>query len=78
MSDIYDPDRCPLCGEDNHCGMRAGSKTCWCYSAKLLPGVIERLPPEAQHVACLCEKCATGRSDPQSIADKIETLLRGR
>lgn len=55
MTELVDPDHCPLCGDENHCGMRAGSKTCWCFSANLVPGVLDRVPPEAQRVACCCE-----------------------
>ena len=76
--EIADPDRCPLCGEENQCGMRAGSRTCWCFSAKIVPSVLERVPAEARSVACLCERCATGRTDPQRVTDTIEMLLRGR
>lgn len=78
MTELVDPDHCPLCGDENHCGMRAGSKTCWCFSAKLVPGVLDRVPPEAQRVACCCERCATGRSNTQCITERIEMLLRGR
>ncbi|NOT73237.1 MAG: cysteine-rich CWC family protein [Hyphomicrobium sp.] len=73
-----DPDCCPLCGQENGCGMRAGSKTCWCFSERLLPGILERVPSEARHVACLCKSCATGRTDLQDVALRIEKLLAGR
>ncbi len=78
MVEGVDPDRCPLCGNENECGLRAGSKTCWCFSEKLLPGVLDSIPPEAQRAACLCKKCATGRDDLAGVSKAVEKQLPNR
>jgi uncharacterized protein (TIGR00290 family) len=52
------PTRCPLCGGDNACAMTAGEPTCWCFSDRIPPAVLERIPPYARDVACICETCA--------------------
>ncbi len=58
-----DPARCPLCGEENRCGVAAGSSSCWCFEAPPVPGeVLARVPAEAQGVACVCQRCARGKS----------------
>ena len=59
MSDDVDPVRCPLCGDDNACGMAAGASACWCFTATIPPEVLARVPEPAQRRACICEACAT-------------------
>lgn len=54
-----DPSRCPLCGEPNRCAMLKGEADCWCRRVTIPREVIERIPPEAKGVACVCERCAT-------------------
>lgn len=51
------PTRCPLCGEDNHCGVANGTATCWCYTERIPRDVRERIPPYARDVVCICPKC---------------------
>jgi hypothetical protein len=53
-----DPARCPLCGEANACEIAAGRTTCWCFEAPVPAGVLARVPPAAQGVACVCRRCA--------------------
>lgn len=58
-----DPTRCPLCGGDNRCAMeleRATGQTqppCWCVDTAFPPGLLARLPPEAEGKACICAAC---------------------
>lgn len=52
------PTRCPLCGEDNLCGVANGRATCWCYTERIPADVRERIPPYARGIACICPKCA--------------------
>ncbi len=49
---------CPLCGEDNQCGVMAGRAMCWCYTERISEDVRERVPPYARDVACVCPRCA--------------------
>jgi hypothetical protein len=57
-----DPKRCPLCGDDNDCGAARGAATCWCFESKVPAEVLERVPAAAKGVACVCERCASGRN----------------
>lgn len=57
--DAVDPSRCPLCGDENDCGMVKGKATCWCYSVTILPEVLDRVPVEARGIACVCRACAS-------------------
>ncbi|HEX6275837.1 MAG TPA: cysteine-rich CWC family protein [Polyangiaceae bacterium] len=59
-----DPQRCPLCGGPNACGMSSGAGTCWCSSAKIPAEVLERVPPEARDQICVCAACASGERRP--------------
>jgi hypothetical protein len=61
MSAAENPERCPLCGDQNACGMAAGEGSCWCFSTKIPADVLERVPAEARDKVCVCEACATGR-----------------
>jgi hypothetical protein len=73
-----DPSRCPLCAQDNRCGMVADASTCWCFTTNVARAVLALLPPEAEGVACVCQACASGKEQPDAISSKIEALLRGR
>ncbi|HUL76591.1 MAG TPA: cysteine-rich CWC family protein [Vicinamibacteria bacterium] len=55
-----DPCRCPLCGEDNDCGMAKGKATCWCFFVTIPRDVLDRVPAEAKGIACVCRACAIG------------------
>lgn len=54
---VPSPTVCPLCGRGNACGMAAGQSTCWCMQVQIPPALLERLPPEARGVACVCADC---------------------
>jgi hypothetical protein len=56
--EIIDPQRCPLCGKENQCGMVAGKGTCWCFTDSIPEHVMERVPERARDLACVCERCA--------------------
>ena len=64
-SNDVDPARCPLCSGENGCGMVAGNASCWCFSAQIPAEVLARIPPAAQGVACICESCASGATEPK-------------
>lgn len=61
MNAEIDPHRCPICGNANDCAMARFEATCWCLEIVMAPGVLERIPPEAQGTACVCRSCALGR-----------------
>ena len=56
MSELK-PDRCPICGGPNDCGMAAGKSECWCASVKISAGALEKVPEGAKGKVCVCRKC---------------------
>jgi hypothetical protein len=56
--DKIDPSICPVCGEQNACGMSQGKSECWCTNVKIAPEALARVPRAAQNLACLCTRCA--------------------
>jgi hypothetical protein len=77
-SEAVDPSRCPLCGEDNTCGMAAGAGTCWCFATSVPGEVLERVPPALRGIACVCEACASGRRSPAEAQAMLDRLTRQR
>nr|WP_239618554.1 cysteine-rich CWC family protein [Cohnella mopanensis] len=53
------PSRCPLCGEDNHCGNLAGLPhgACWCSQIEFPREILKRIPDEQRGKACVCRAC---------------------
>jgi hypothetical protein len=44
--------------------MFKGSSMCWCFFEERAPAqVLERVPLDAQGVACICRACATAKPD---------------
>ena len=62
-----DPTHCPLCGQPNGCAMEAERATgqpqppCWCTQVVFDAQVLDRVPTEARHRACVCAACAAPR-----------------
>lgn len=54
-----DRSRCPLCGGENDCTAAKGEghSVCWCMSAKIPRGLLERIPQEMRGRACVCRRC---------------------
>lgn len=54
---------CPLCGNDNLCGIKevlAGG-TCWCMNKgeRMPQELLERVPPDKRRQSCICQACYT-------------------
>jgi hypothetical protein len=60
--------RCPICGNDNACGLAAGQTTCWCFEATIPADVLDRVPPEARDRSCICPTCAAATLVPHAKA----------
>ena len=73
-----DPSRCPICGQPNQCGIVVGESTCWCFETPIPAEALEKVPPEARGVACVCKACATGRRSPEETLERLHQLLRER
>ncbi|MES2821626.1 MAG: cysteine-rich CWC family protein [Pseudomonadota bacterium] len=61
---------CPLCGRLNRCAQadpQTAHLPCWCFSQRIDPGVLERLPEAARDLSCLCPDCSRG-ADPHDPA----------
>ncbi|MEM1032869.1 MAG: cysteine-rich CWC family protein [Myxococcota bacterium] len=78
MSDgPIDPQRCPLCGDPNHCGVASGKGTCWCFArAPVSEEILSMVPGEARGVACVCARCAAKR--PSKAHRTLLKILDGR
>ncbi|MCA6062192.1 cysteine-rich CWC family protein [Thalassolituus marinus] len=63
---------CPLCGEENRCGLKQASveQTCWCFSADVsIPqALLDKVPVDQRHKACICLSCITEFKSSQSRA----------
>ncbi|HNV58201.1 MAG TPA: cysteine-rich CWC family protein [Rhodoferax sp.] len=63
-----DPRLCPLCGQSNQCANEVERETgvlqgpCWCTTATFDASLLARIPPAAQRLACVCERCASAAS----------------
>jgi hypothetical protein len=63
-----DPVLCPLCGQPNRCAMELERETgvaqgpCWCTQVEFDAGLLARVPPTAQRLACICAACARGNA----------------
>jgi hypothetical protein len=77
MTTFLDAQRCPLCGEVNHCAVALGRGECWCFNVEISDEVIARIPPEAQQRACVCASCASGRTPTKTIT-RLREILRTR
>ena len=64
--DGVDPSRCPLCGRPNECAALRGESDCWCKTVVVPQDVMDRVPPEARGVACVCRECAGLTGEPPS------------
>jgi hypothetical protein len=37
---------------------------CWCTAEQFSPALLERIPPEAQGQACICQACVQAKEQP--------------
>jgi hypothetical protein len=78
MNTAIDPQRCPLCGADNHCAVARGKGTCWCFTSPISDDVLEKIPAEARERACVCQTCARGNRAPAEVMMRMQEILRRR
>ncbi|HAC34585.1 MAG TPA: hypothetical protein DCF45_08730 [Gammaproteobacteria bacterium] len=59
--------RCPVCGEQNNCGLlnQNGNQQCWCVDVNPADGILDSLPQEVRGKVCLCRRCL----DSASVAE---------
>jgi hypothetical protein len=63
---------CPLCGQDNACGMDAGSSTsrCWCEDVTMGADLLAKVPEAAKGTVCICRACALAALKREGDADR--------
>ena len=71
-----DPTRCPLCGDDNTCGVAAGTGQCWCFATSVPPEVLARVPEAQRDRACVCQRCASGERSAEEARERLARLTR--
>jgi uncharacterized iron-regulated membrane protein len=62
-----DPERCPICGKPNQCGVRHVGGACWCLGQPIPDEVLAKIPAEMQDPACVCEACAFDRVNAKMV-----------
>ncbi|HEY4102411.1 MAG TPA: cysteine-rich CWC family protein [Polyangiaceae bacterium] len=67
MAEI-DPSVCPVCGEQNACGLSQGKSECWCFGAEIEQAALARVPSEKKNRTCLCARCAAATTAPDERA----------
>ena len=61
MNSTSQPQRCPVCGQSNQCGLAnplTATAACWCFSVTIDPARLAALPASARNLSCLCPRCA--------------------
>lgn len=56
MNSPIDPMQCPLCQQNNHCGVN-GIDECWCVSSDIKPELLTKVPKELAKKSCICQQC---------------------
>ncbi|HPA16105.1 MAG TPA: cysteine-rich CWC family protein [Verrucomicrobiae bacterium] len=57
---MIDPGICPLCGGPNQCvhvGPVPRKGPCWCAAVVFPQELLDIVPDEAKHRACICRRC---------------------
>ncbi|WP_138752705.1 cysteine-rich CWC family protein [Paenibacillus sinopodophylli] len=51
--------QCPLCNEVPDCAVEAGREagSCWCVQRVFPNALLDSVPAELKHKACICQKC---------------------
>lgn len=68
---------CPLCGQANQCAMEVEIATgveqppCWCTHVSFSSELLERLPPQARGLACICRACAESADQAEGRASSL-------
>ncbi|MGF7088620.1 hypothetical protein JOD24_002469 [Kroppenstedtia sanguinis] len=51
------PKYCPLCGQENRCGIGEPQKACWCTYAYFPKEIFAMVPPAQLGKSCICKEC---------------------
>ena len=62
---------CPICGKDNNC-MAHLDEPCWCNNVKIPEELLDIIPNDKKHKACICLKCIQDfKDDPGRFISEI-------
>ncbi|MET1077866.1 MAG: cysteine-rich CWC family protein [Pseudomonas sp.] len=70
-----DSSLCPLCGRANRCAQlqpQVAASPCWCFTARIAPEVLQRVPPDQRDQSCLCPDCAQGIQDKKAGTEAVD------
>ncbi len=48
---------CPLCNNNNLCGVNDTTKPCWCTLNKVPNELIQQVPESKKGKSCICQAC---------------------
>ncbi len=58
---MSDPKSCPLCGQNNHCGVDEGN--CWCRMETFSEELLSSVPEKQKNKSCICQNCIKEQSN---------------
>jgi hypothetical protein len=70
----FTPSICPICGQANQCAMEIEKTTgiaqgpCWCVAQDFSADLLAKVPPNAQHQACICAQCVISAKNTATAA----------
>lgn len=56
MTKPVDTSVCPLCQQQNYCGVN-DTEACWCTKSKIPEQLLEQIPVALRQKACICQAC---------------------
>ncbi|WP_284244427.1 cysteine-rich CWC family protein [Thalassotalea insulae] len=56
MPASIDSSICPLCQQQNHCGVN-NAEPCWCTKSKMPAKLLAQVPKQLQKKSCICQAC---------------------
>ncbi len=55
MNTENDKKICPICEQENNCGLLQGKSQCWCFNRKFPSELLELV--SEKELSCICDKC---------------------
>lgn len=56
MNTTIDQSLCPLCQQNNLCGVN-GDEPCWCVTSDIKRDLLAQVPVELSGKSCVCQQC---------------------
>lgn len=68
MSSKTDKKICPICKQENNCGLLQGKLQCWCFNREFPSQLLEIF--SEKELSCICEKCLKNFKNELKILGK--------